>query len=151
MIELVGVLMARPEADEYTFETLLGVLVRLNEADERWSNLLPYFFLQLSAALGFAPIVERENVRRIGSSGGFFSLDNGDVSTAKPHGPSSSASRKAIRAIGVMVHADLDTIMRMDLDRQVSEEVLQLVESYLRFHVEDFRPSRSKPVFDRIL
>ena len=151
IIETMGILMPRPEPDEQAFDLLLGVLIRLNEADNHWANLLPYFQLRLSAALGFAPVAERENVRSIGASGGFLGLDNGNVFAGKPPGPSVPASRRALRAIGVLIHADLDQVMRMELEKSVSQEVLQLVESYLRFHAEDFRPSRSKPVFDRIL
>ncbi len=151
IIESIRVLMPHPEQDEFAFDVLLEVLTRLEEADDRWENLLPYFQLRLSAALGFAPALDREDIRRIGSAGGFLSLTDGNVSESKPAEPSAPASRKAIRAIGVLVLTELDTVMRMDLERYVAVEVVKLVEMYLRYHVEDFRPSRSKAVFDRIL
>jgi DNA repair protein RecO (recombination protein O) len=151
VIESIRVLMPHPEPDEFTFGMLLDVLKRLEEADNRWNNLLPYFQLRLSAALGFAPALDREDVRGIGSAGGFLSLTDGNVSESKPAESSAPASRKAIRAIGVLVHTELDTVMLMDLERPVLLEIVELVEMYLRYHVEDFRPSRSKAVFDRIL
>lgn len=151
IIESVRVLMPHPEPDEFAFDSLLDVLTRLEEADERWANLLPYFQLRLSVTLGFAPALDREDVRGIGSVGGFLSLTDGTVSEFKPTGPSAPASRTAIRAIGVIVHANLDTVMRMDIENAVLHEVVELVDLYLKYHVEDFRPSRSKVVFDRIL
>lgn len=151
IIETARVLMPRPEPDEFAFEMFLDVLNRLEKAGDRWSNLLPYFQIKLSAALGFALALDREEVRHIGSAGGFLSLTDGNVSESKPGGPSVSASRRAIRAVGVFVHADLDVVMRMELEQPISLEVIQLVESYLKYHFEDFRPSRSKAVFDRIL
>lgn len=151
IIESVRVLMLHPEPDEFAFDLVLDVLTRLEEADDRWANLLPYFQLRLSATLGFAPALDREDVRGIGSAGGFLTLTDGSVSESKPAEPSAPASRSAIRAIGVIVHAKLDTVMRMDLENSVLLEVVDLVETYLRYHVEGFRPSRSKAVFDRIL
>lgn len=151
MVELVGILMRRPEPDEQAFDTLLEVLTRLDRAERHWLNLLPYFELQLTASLGFAPAIDADDVRQIGEAGGFIDLTDGNVSESKPGATSSPASRRAIRAIGVLVHAELDTVMRMNLDRSVYLEVVQLIESYLRYHVEDYRASRSKTVFDRIL
>ena len=151
MIETMLILMPHPEPDEPAFDMLLDVLQRLDEVDHHWINLLPYLQLRLSGSLGFAPALDREDVRQIGSAGGFLVLTDGSISESKPAEPAAQASRRAIRALGVLVHADLDVVMRMDLDKPVSDEVVQLVETYLRYHVEDFRPSKSKAVFDRIL
>jgi DNA repair protein RecO (recombination protein O) len=151
VIEVVRVLMSRPEPDSVTFDMLLDVLTRLENSNRHWTNLLPYCQLRLSASLGFAPIVDRDDVLNIGQAGGYVSLEDGNITESKPTQPSTPVSRKAIRAVGVMMHADLDTVMRMNLDPAVLNEVVELVETYLRYHVEDFWPSRSKLVFDRML
>ena len=151
IVETVASLYPRPEPDERMFDILLEILTRLNQAEDRWKNLLPFFQLQISASLGFSPMVDREDVRSVDSAGGYFSLIDGSISRRKPSSPSVSATRSTLRAVGILVHADLDTIMQMNLDKPVLDEVIDLVESYLRYHVEDFRPSRSKTVYDRIL
>lgn len=150
IVETVGTLFPRPETDESVFGATLDVLHELEESEQNWPNLLPYFQLRLCASLGFAPMLERETVRQIGSSGGYLSLEDGSISEARPAGPSTASSRRALRAFGVLVHADRDTSLRMNLDDSTFREVVDIVESYLRYHVEDFRPSRSKAVFEQI-
>jgi DNA repair protein RecO (recombination protein O) len=151
IIETVAALMPRPEPDERTFDVLVEVLTRLDQSQGEWKNLLPYFQLRMAGALGFSPSLGRDEVRSIGSSGGFLRLDTGSYSATKPGGPSTSVSRTALRALGVLLHSDLDTVMRMKLEERAYKELTSLVEDYLRYQVEDFRPSRSKIVFDRIL
>jgi DNA repair protein RecO (recombination protein O) len=150
IVETIGTLFPRPEADEMVFDAALSALMVLEDSDQNWVNLLPYFQLQLCASLGFAPMVDPDAVRQIGSQGGFLSLENGSISATKPTGPSTPASRRVIRAIGVLVHAGLDNSIRMSLDSTTYGELVEAVESYVRYHVEDFRPSRSKAVFDVI-
>lgn len=151
IIELVGTLLGRPEPDERAFDLLLEVLGRLETAEQRWTNLLPYWQLQLTVGLGFAPMIDRETVTAIDGGGGFLELVDGSISKTKPRSASRPASRRAIRALGVFVHTDLDTVMRMDLDAEALHEVVELADSYIQYHVEDYRPSRSKDVFSRIL
>lgn len=150
IVETVGTLFPRPETDETAFDTALSTLLVLEESDQNWANLLPYFQLQLCASLGFAPMVDPEAVRQIGSQGGFLSLEDGSISATKPDGPSVPASRRVMRAVGVLVHAGRDNTLRMSLDGTTYRELVDTIESYVRYHVEDFRPSRSQAVFDMI-
>jgi DNA repair protein RecO (recombination protein O) len=150
IVETISTLFPRPEVDEAVFDAALAALLDLEESNQNWANLLPYFQLQMCASLGFAPMVDPEAVRQIGSSGGFLSLEDGSISQTKPLGPSTPASRRAIRALGVLVHAGRENSLRMSLDIQSYRELVEMIESYVRYHVEDFRPSRSKVVFDRL-
>ena len=46
---------------------------------------------------------------------------------------------------------DLDTVMRMQLNPDVLQEVEGLAERYLHHHIEHLRPSRSSAVFGQLL
>jgi len=150
IVETINSLMARPEANDEAFQVIVDVLRRLDAEEDHWRNLLPYFQLQLSALMGFAPLLDKQQVETITPSGGFLRLDDGAATGSKPSSPAVPASRQAVRAIGVMLLADLETVMRMSVTPQVLDEVGSIVETYLNYHVEDYRPSRSKLVFENI-
>lgn len=150
IVETVSTLMPHPEANDEAFDVILGVLERLDWESGHWRNLLPYFQLQVSAFMGFAPLLDKPQIERIKDAGGYLRLDDGEATVSKPPTPSVPASRQAIRAIGVMLHADVDTVMRMNVPANVLDEVVSIVETYLSFHVADFRQSRSKKVFDNM-
>lgn len=150
VVETVYALMPRPEASDEAFDTILGVLQRLDVAEGHWHNLLPYFQLQTSAVLGFAPMLDKQQIETITASGGFLRLDDGTATTSKPNSPSTPVSRQAIRALGVMLHADVDTILRMNLQPDVLRHLGQIVETYMHYHVVDYRDSRSARVFENM-
>ncbi len=150
IVETVGTLMPRPESNEDAFQTILDVLTRLDVEDGHWANLLPYFQLQLSAVMGFAPVLDKEQIEQVGTSGGYIQLEDGSAVTSKPPVPAIPASRQAVRALGVMLHADLSTILRMNVAPPLLDELGEIVETYLNYHVIDFRQSRSKRVFENM-
>jgi len=150
IVEAMAVLMPRPEANERAFVVLLNVLRLLDAAVSHWTNILPFFQLQISALLGFSPSLDRDQIEAIVEEGGFLRLSDGALFSFKPDQAALPISRRAARAIGILVHARIEHILRMDLDPSTASEVEDTVESYLRYHVEDFRPSRSKLVFEQI-
>lgn len=150
IVETVNTLMPHPEANDHAFEVILGVLQRLDAESGHWENLLPYFELQVCAFMGFAPLLDKPQIEKVTASGGFVRLDDGGATTSKPQIPSVPASRPAIRALGVLLHAGLDTVMRMNVPNEILDEVVTIVETYLNYHVVDYRHSRSKRVFENM-
>ena len=148
LVELVHVLMHDEEQNPLAFNLLVRVLQRLDEADARAANLLPYFQLKMAGRLGFTPAVDREEVARVGPDGGMLALENGavlplDALTER----GMRATRPALRAFAVFARADLEDVMRMDLAPELRGEVADLVEAYLRFHIEGLYPFRTGKVF----
>jgi DNA repair protein RecO (recombination protein O) len=151
IIEWVNSLVHEEEQNPLTFNLLLQVLSRLDASEERFSNLLPYFQLRMAMLLGFAPDVDRDLVTAIPEAGGILALESGaPLPPEHGAGRGTRASRAALRAYAVLACADLDIIMRMSLSPDIRLEVNDLVDGFLRFHVEDLRPSRTEKVFDQI-
>lgn len=150
IVETINSLLGRPETNDEAFDVILEVLQRLDLEQDHWHNLLPYFQLQLSAFMGFAPLLDKQQVEQITASGGFMRLDDGAATSDKPNSPSVPLSRRAVRALGVMLLADVDTVMRMNVQPPVLNEIISAVEAYLDYHVEDYRHSRSKLVFENM-
>jgi DNA repair protein RecO (recombination protein O) len=147
MVELARVLSHDEEQNVLLFTLLVQSLLRLDAADERVGNVLPYFQLRLATVLGFSPDIDREAVLALGEDGGVLALDTGAVlpTLAVPKA-GVRASRAALRAFAVFARADLDAVMRFALDAELRAEVNRLVEAFLRYHVEDAYPHRVSKV-----
>jgi DNA repair protein RecO (recombination protein O) len=104
----------------------------------------------MAERLGIAPSIERANVEAVDDEG-LLSRANGGVypAHAAPEAPL-RASRPALRAYAVFARADLDTVMRMELEPNVRREVETLVRDFLRYHVEEAYPDRSQAVIAQL-
>ncbi len=151
IVELVRVLSQDQEQNALLFTLLVQALLQLNDAPERAGNVLPYFQLRLAAVLGFSPDIDREAVLALGDEGGVLALDTGAVlpTVAVPKS-GLRAGRAALRAFAVFARADLDAVMRMELDDDLRAEVNRLVDAYLRYHVEDAYPHRVSKVIEQL-
>ncbi len=151
IVELVGALLHEEEQNPLVFNLLLQSLHRLDDAEVRFANVLPYFQLRLAAALGFFAGFDRETVQNLPPEGGVLLLDSGQVAPGQaPTGSARAGSRAALRAFAICARADLDTVLRMRLEADVYRELEALVEDYLRFHVGDSYPSRTSKVIHQI-
>lgn len=152
VVELVNNLMLEEEKHASAFELLVHVLVRLNETEERPANLWPFFQLRLATLLGFTPDIQREVVESVPEGGGVLDLTNGAVlPPGESTGRSVSASRTALRAFAIYARADLETIMRMQVNPETYREVDKLIRKFLQHHIEHLRPSKSDKVFDQMV
>lgn len=152
MVELTEALMQDEDPQPRVFNLLVEVLRRLNGSSERLSNLLPYYQLRLALLLGFAPTVRRDDVERLTERGGLLALSSGAVHPVLREAEDTHrrASRSALRAYAVLARADLDTVMRMRMTPGVRRETHALVEDFLRYHVQDAYPSRSRDVISQL-
>lgn len=152
IVELVNALMQQEQHHPLVFNLLIQVLEHLNDAGTRVGNILPYFQLRLASILGFAPSIDRESVQTLPEDGGLLLLDNGSITgMGIAYSAWRRASRAALRAFAICARASLDDVMRMNLKPEVRTELENLVEDYLRFHLEDAYPSRSVKVIQQIV
>ncbi len=154
IVELTEALTQEEDPQPRLFNLLLEVLRRLSRADTRVENLLPYFQLRLAGLLGLRPSVTREAVENVPAEGGLLAHSSGALYASAREAPASQtrrASRTALRAYAVFARAALDDVMRMTLAPSVHREVEALVEDYLRYHVQEAYPSRSRPVLTHLL
>jgi DNA repair protein RecO (recombination protein O) len=151
LVELTRYLLPDPDPNPRAFNLLLQVLVRLDHAEARAANLLPYFQLKLAAILGFEPDFEREQVRRLTESGGTLVPDNGAIHPAESSLGGLRSSRAALRAFAICSRSDLDSVMNLHLEENQLEETERLVEAYLRHHIGDSYPHRAADIVARLL
>lgn len=150
IVELIDALLEEEDPQPEVFDLTVQALSRLNHTEERAANLWPYVQLRLATLLGIAPSIDRANVEAIETEG-LLSKANGGVypRSAAPEAPL-PASRAALRAYAIFARADLDTVMRMKLKPDVRPEVETLVRDFLRYHVEEAYPDRSKEVIAQL-
>jgi len=152
IVELTNALMQQEQYHPMVFNLLVQTLERLNDADARTGNLLPYFQLRLASILGFSPAIDRESVQALPEEGGLLLLDSGTImGFGTAYSAWRRASRAALRAFAICARASLDDVMRMNLQPDVRTELDRLVEDYLRFHFEEAYPSRSARIIRQIV
>jgi len=150
IVELVDALTEEEDPQPDVFALTVRALRRLDRTEARAANLWPYVQLRLAALLGIAPSIDRANVEAVDEEG-LLSRGDGGVypADATPEAPL-RASRAALRAYAVFARADLDTVMRMELEPAVRREVETLVRDFLRYHVEDAYPDRGQAVIAQL-
>ena len=151
MVELVQALMQEEEQNTRVFELLVHTLQQLDAAEARAENLLPFFQMRLAEALGFAADIERDVVAGLPEEGGVLDLERGAVLPAAVAVPAAMrASRAALRAYAICARAEADVVLRMQLEPALYRMLEDLVEQFLRYHVEEAYPSRSSQVISQM-
>jgi DNA repair protein RecO (recombination protein O) len=150
-IEMVQALLQADEVNEPVFDLVLASLQHLNQAEGRLTNLWPFFQMRLAGMLGFQPAIERGEVEALPDGGGSLVLGSGAILPAGEPAPNArKASRTALRAFAILCRADLDAVLRMTMTDPVMHEVAGLIDSYLRYHLEDALPSRTHRVIGQL-
>jgi DNA repair protein RecO (recombination protein O) len=149
IVELTSALMQDEQQNALVFNLLLQVLHRLDGAGDRLANTLPYFQMRLATALGFSPAFQRDIVQELPDSGGALDFETGAIFPPTATG-CRRASRSALRAFAVCARADLDAVMRMNVAADTRIELNELVEEYLKYHVEEAYPFKSNRVISQL-
>jgi len=151
IVELVDALMEEEDPQPAMFELLLQALDALDQAEARVDNLWPFVQLRIARILGVAPAIDRDHVEAVTDAGGLLSLANGGVypKSARPS-HARPAPRSALRAFAILARADLDIVLRMELDAATRATVQRLVGDYMRFHFESAYPTRSRDVIAQL-
>ena len=151
IMEIASGLLEEEQSTEI-FELLVRVLATLNEIQSHAQNILPYFSLKLSNALGFDPGFTRESVARLPDEGGVLSLDSGEIFPDGSLVPAGKrASREVLRAFAICARAEIGPALALDLTAAGRHELESLIDAYLRYHVGGSLPSRSTRVVGRLL
>jgi DNA repair protein RecO (recombination protein O) len=157
MVELTSALTEEGEPNVPLFNLLTESLQGANAAPGRPENALYYFEMRLAALLGFSPQFAKSDVEAVTDEGGALTLTTGDIeahaatrvaeqSERYGVGRQRIASRSVLRAFAVATRASLRDVLRLRLTDDESRELSDLIEAYLRFHVDDAYPSRSDEV-----
>ena len=150
VVELLGSVVQEEERNPALFNVALDTLQRLSLASKNTDNLGLHFELRLAGELGFAPLIRRDDVEAVGSEGGYLALDRGSISPARDSDHSVRSSRKALRAFAILAASDSETAMRLQLDDRTRRDVDSLVESFMRYHLEDAYSVRGKRVIGQL-
>ena len=151
MIEMVNALMQDEEQNPQVLNLLTESLIGLDEADVNMANLWPYFQLRLAGCLGFLPAIDRDDVHALPEKGGLLMLDTGGMDAGKNASSSTvAASRTTLRAFAILARAKQTDIMRLTLKPEIMHEVSELIERYLKYHIEEALPTRSDRVIGQL-
>lgn len=148
LVELVNALFLDGDAHERLFDSIVEILTRLDAEHTRPGNLWPIFQLRLATELGFEPAFERGDIDAVAATA-ILSLSDGRV--VQVHGSGTvGVERAVLRAFAVFARASIESAMRLNMTDPVARRVNQLVESYLRYHVERAYPTRAAAVIEQL-
>ena len=147
MVELTTSLLQDDQEQLPVFALLTSALTALEESPGRTGNVWPYFQLRLASILGFEPSFDNDFVKGMTSEEGVLDLETGNI---LGDGRGMRASRQALRAFSVLARAQLQDVMRMNMDVSLLHDVSALVSAYLRYHLDDAYPRRSDRVFAQL-
>ena len=153
VVEIAQALMQDEDENPLVFALLLDALERLDRYEGRAEQVFFLFQLHLARILGFSPDIDRDAVERIPASGGALLLETGSVEPSRGQGSPETmrfAARRTLRAFAIVARADPDTVMEMRLDKRTAAELGQLIEDFLRYHVEDALPTRGSRVVKQL-
>jgi DNA repair protein RecO (recombination protein O) len=153
IVELLRALLEDEDPQPGIFDLTHEALRQLDTAGERSGNIWPYFQLRLAAQLGLAPAVKRSAVAQTPDAGGWLDLASGAVHAADDTASAAQqrASRVALRAYAIFARADLDTVLRMQLNPPLRREVERLVDAYMRYQFESAYPTKCSEVISQLL
>ena len=153
MVELVRIATEESQPFDEIYEALEESLIFLNREATRVDNVHNHFQMRLSAVLGFAPMVDKQQLDELGDEvSGWLDLSTGAVSVERP--PSSSAyraSRQTLRSFGILSNTSIEVSSRLGLSDAQIAEVSSVVEHYVRFHLERAYPARSGEIHTQLV
>jgi DNA repair protein RecO (recombination protein O) len=152
IIELIGIVMHSEEKSEEIFQLVVQSLALLNRSEKNMQNVLFAFALHLFRHLGYELSLERcsrcdrgieeesgRQVKILFASGAYV------CSHCAPdeHSDALRISVGAMRSLRHCTVSNGDTLFRLDIGRGMADEIVQLVQMYLQYHISGARTLRS--------
>ena len=162
MIELVDKISHDEEQNEPLFDLLLSMLVVTNGSLKNVKNLFYVFEIRLAGLLGFRPqfdvcanctraVIDQKPVQKTM----YFHFAKGGplcVSCSDIRGLKSRIEISSLRILKAFSRrASLESLTNIELKKDSGVEIAQLLQSYLRFHVEGLRNLKTEKIFSQIL
>lgn len=136
MNEVLSKSITHGHTDLRLFEFIFNYLLYLDLVEERLSNFLVFFLLDLSEELGFLPATA-ENDHEI-----YFDLKNGCFSSVKPQHPAFLVGAVCLR-INEILLAEKDERASINLTKASRKELISFLLQYFAFHIDNFGQIKS--------
>ena len=136
MNEVLSKSISHGHTDLRLFEFIFNYLLYLDLVEERLSNFLVFFLLDLSEELGFLPTTA-ENDHEI-----YFDLKNGCFSSVKPQHPAFLVGAVCLR-INEILSAEKDERASINLTKASRKELISFLLQYFAFHIDNFGQIKS--------
>lgn len=149
------------------FDLTVSLLRRIDASKKNFLNFFFYFEVRLIGLLGFKPSFREcvlsgkritDELEAAQESGAVQPLlliaDKGGVALGREASARGAAGRRisaqAYRIIEHLSEAKLDEVENLFLQQTVVGEVSEILDVYLRFHIDDLPPLRSREIFNQM-
>lgn len=160
LVELVNMMMHDEEENAAIYDLLEQALMLLNGADRNAVNILAAFMVKLFSLFGFG--IDADHCVRCGQHQhqqefpyAIIRLSDGRFTCAGCSVEYQTAGVRlnggTLRTLGFFAHYPLERAMTISVPSVMREDLLSLLQSYLRYHVEGVRTLRSFALLQTVL
>lgn len=160
MIELINMVMHDEEENQPMYTLLLESLSAIDESLKNPENIFFSFELRLAAIFGYALDIGhcarcgRSLIDGSASAGGYILLASGSAVCSDCHRihrvGGVKVSQKILQLLSHLAAASVRSVPDETISRPMQEEIISLLQTYLKYHIEGVRTLRSLSLFTHV-
>lgn len=148
-MELVSHLVHENEVNKPVFDFLLTFLPWVNAREEVSKIIFPYVQIRLAQLIGIglqSDVKDRKSMEK-----GYLNIQTGELSD-KPAGTESvPLTNLQFAFLFESLHSSKSAIFEINFKKNELNDLIEYLDRYFRYHIEDFRPRKSDKIFDQLL
>lgn len=147
-VELISQLLHENEVNEPLFNFTKTMLNWLNSAEIHPPKIFPYLQIRLAELTGIGLQLDLSN-----SDGetNYLSLESGLVTNRNASSHSYKLSRNQFKYVEIAIQSHSSVLFDISFKTGELKELIELLDRYLKYHVEGLRDRKSDAIFEQIL
>jgi len=147
-VELISQLLHDNEVNVPLFEFTKRVLTWLNSADITPPKIFPYLQLRLAGLMGIGLQLDGSNKKK---ESNYLNLESGLITKESVSSHSYKLTPTQFNYIHVALQARSSRLFEMAFETGELKALIEMLDRYLKFHVEGLKARKSDAIFEQIL
>lgn len=147
-MELINQLLHENEVNGPLFDFTKNMLIWLNSADIHPPMMFPYMQIRLANLMGLGlqldPGTQDQQTN-------YLNIESGFITTESTTSHSYKLTDKQLRYIRIALQAKSSTLFDISFNTGELKALIELLDKYLKYHVEGLRDRKSDAIFEQIL
>lgn len=147
MVELLTHCLKQPEENQSLFQFTEDCLLQLDQASPAvTANLSLFFALHLTHFFGVSPRIAETKEGPL-----YFDLIDSVITQTSPLHENYLEGKMASSCVELLRTRQLEELEEIKMNQEMRRQLLQHLETYFLYHLQDFRPLKSLPVLSALL
>jgi len=147
-MELISQLLHENEVNEPLFDFTQKMLIWLNSTDIHPSMMFPYMQIRLANLMGLGLQLDSKT-QDIQTN--YLNIESGLITTESTTSYSYKLTEKQLSYIRIALQAKSSTLFDISFNTGELKALIELLDRYLKYHVEGLRDRKSDAIFEQIL